>query len=120
VPLVCYMAGAAIGARIARTPEPGDPVWPSAITRALAIEAVFFVAPAPRWRADRSIGNARMGAWCIRKADPVSRAWCGLCSGTAILAECSVRSSFAPQSTFMTAGLTRIFRVAAGSNRRQQ
>src|SRR6478752_7006003 len=49
VSLMCYMAGAAIGARIARTPEPGDPVWPSAITRALAIEAVIFVAYAGVW-----------------------------------------------------------------------
>ena len=49
VSLICYMAGAAIGARIARTPEPGDPVWPSAITRALTIEAVFFVAYAGVW-----------------------------------------------------------------------
>ena len=49
VSLVCYMVGAAIGARIARTAEPGDPVWPSAITRALAIEAVFFVAYAATW-----------------------------------------------------------------------
>jgi uncharacterized membrane protein YoaK (UPF0700 family) len=44
VSLVCYMVGAAIGARIARTAEPGDPVWPSAITRALAIEAVAYAA----------------------------------------------------------------------------
>src|SRR6476659_2973521 len=44
VSLVCYMVGAAIGARVARSPQPGDPVWPPAITRALAIEAVFFVA----------------------------------------------------------------------------
>jgi uncharacterized membrane protein YoaK (UPF0700 family) len=49
VSLICYMAGAALGARIARTPEPGDPVWPPAITRALAIEAVFFVAYAACW-----------------------------------------------------------------------
>ena len=49
VSLVCYMVGAAIGARIARTPEPGDPVWPPAISRALAIEAVFFVAFAVVW-----------------------------------------------------------------------
>lgn len=47
--LVGYMAGAAIGARIARTAKPGDPVWPSAITRALAIETVFFVAYAGVW-----------------------------------------------------------------------
>ena len=49
VSLICYMAGAAIGARIARTPQPGDPVWPPAITRALAIEALFFVAYAGDW-----------------------------------------------------------------------
>jgi uncharacterized membrane protein YoaK (UPF0700 family) len=49
VSLVCYMAGAAIGARVARTAAPGDPVWPPAITRALAIEAVFFVAYAATW-----------------------------------------------------------------------
>jgi len=49
VSLIGYMAGAALGARIARTPEPGDPVWPPAITRALALEAVFFVAYAATW-----------------------------------------------------------------------
>ena len=49
VSLACYMAGAAIGARIARTPKPGDPVWPPAITRALAVEAVVFVAYACVW-----------------------------------------------------------------------
>jgi hypothetical protein len=43
------MVGAAIGARVARTPKPADPVWPSAITRAPAIEAVFFVAYAGVW-----------------------------------------------------------------------
>jgi uncharacterized membrane protein YoaK (UPF0700 family) len=49
VSLISYMVGAAIGARIARTPQLGDPVWPPAITRALAIEAVFFVAYAGVW-----------------------------------------------------------------------
>ncbi len=49
VSLVCYMAGAALGARIVRAPRPGDPVWPPAITRALAIEAVVFVAYAATW-----------------------------------------------------------------------
>src|ERR1700751_999390 len=49
VSLVCYMVGAAIGARVARAPKPGDPVWPPAISRALAIEAVFFVAYAVVW-----------------------------------------------------------------------
>jgi uncharacterized membrane protein YoaK (UPF0700 family) len=49
VSLVCYMGGAALGARIARTPQPGDPLWPPAITRALALEAVFFVMYAVYW-----------------------------------------------------------------------
>jgi uncharacterized membrane protein YoaK (UPF0700 family) len=49
VSLACFMVGTALGARIARSPEPDDPVWPSAITRALAIEAVIFVAYAAWW-----------------------------------------------------------------------
>jgi len=49
VSVVCFMAGAALGARIARSPEADDPVWPSAITRALGIEAVIFVAYAACW-----------------------------------------------------------------------
>jgi|KBSSwiStaDraftv2_1062776.scaffolds.fasta_scaffold315764_1 uncharacterized membrane protein YoaK (UPF0700 family) len=49
VSLVCYMAGAALGARISRTPQPGDPVWPPAVTRALALEAAFFVMYALGW-----------------------------------------------------------------------
>jgi uncharacterized membrane protein YoaK (UPF0700 family) len=49
VSLVCYMVGAALGARIARSPEPGDPVWPPAVTRALALEAVFVVVYAVSW-----------------------------------------------------------------------
>src|SRR6476661_816150 len=49
VSLVCYMAGAALGARIARTPEPHDPVWPRTVTRALALEATLFVMYAVGW-----------------------------------------------------------------------
>jgi uncharacterized membrane protein YoaK (UPF0700 family) len=49
VSLACFMAGAALGARIARSPETNDPVWPQAITRALAIETVIFVAYATCW-----------------------------------------------------------------------
>jgi uncharacterized membrane protein YoaK (UPF0700 family) len=49
VSLACFMLGAALGARIARSPEPDDPVWPSAITWALAVEAVIFVAYAACW-----------------------------------------------------------------------
>jgi uncharacterized membrane protein YoaK (UPF0700 family) len=49
VSLACYMAGVALGARIARSPQPDDPVWPPAVTYALAVEAVFFVMYAACW-----------------------------------------------------------------------
>ena len=49
VSLVCFVAGAALGARIARSPKPDDPVWPPAVTRALALEAVFVVMYAAYW-----------------------------------------------------------------------
>jgi uncharacterized membrane protein YoaK (UPF0700 family) len=49
VSLVCFMVGAALGARIGRTPEPADPIWPPAVTAALAIEAPIFLAYAALW-----------------------------------------------------------------------
>jgi uncharacterized membrane protein YoaK (UPF0700 family) len=49
VSLFCFMAGAALGARMVRSPKPDDPVWPSAITRALAVEALAFVVYAICW-----------------------------------------------------------------------
>lgn len=49
VSMVCYMAGAALGARIVGAPQPGDPVWPPAVTRALAIETILFVMYAVGW-----------------------------------------------------------------------
>ena len=49
VSLVCFMVGAALGARIARSPEAGDPVWPPAVSRALAFEAPLLVAYAALW-----------------------------------------------------------------------
>ena len=52
VSLVCFMVGAAFGARIARSPEPDDPVWPPAVTVALAIEAPIFIAYAACWWAE--------------------------------------------------------------------
>jgi uncharacterized membrane protein YoaK (UPF0700 family) len=47
--LACFMVGAALGARIARSRKADDPVWPPAITNALAIEAVIFVVYAACW-----------------------------------------------------------------------
>jgi uncharacterized membrane protein YoaK (UPF0700 family) len=49
VSLFCFMVGAALGARVARTPRPDDPVWPAAVTRALALEAGLFAAYAAIW-----------------------------------------------------------------------
>ncbi len=49
VSLLCFMAGCALGARIARAPEPHDPEWPPAVTRALAVEAGVFVLYAATW-----------------------------------------------------------------------
>ncbi|HYZ68660.1 MAG TPA: YoaK family protein [Mycobacterium sp.] len=49
VSVICFVIGAAFGARIARTPEPDDPVWPPAVTRALAFEVPLLVAYATLW-----------------------------------------------------------------------
>jgi hypothetical protein len=49
VSLVCFMFGAAFGARIARSPKQDDPVWPPAVTAALAIEVPIFIAYAACW-----------------------------------------------------------------------
>lgn len=49
VSLVCFIAGCALGARIAGTPEPEDPIWPAAVTRALAVEAGIFALYAAGW-----------------------------------------------------------------------
>lgn len=49
VSLVCFMVGAALGARVARSPEPNDPIWPPAVTRALVFEAPLLLAYAACW-----------------------------------------------------------------------
>jgi uncharacterized membrane protein YoaK (UPF0700 family) len=49
VSLACFTVGAALGARVAGFRQADDRVWPAAITRALAIEAVIFVVYAGCW-----------------------------------------------------------------------
>lgn len=44
-----YVAGAAIGTRMAGTPAPEDGVWPPAVTRALCAELGLFVVFAVAW-----------------------------------------------------------------------
>lgn len=61
--VVGYVAGCAIGARITGTPVDGEPVWPPAVTRGLAVEAGLFVMYAAGWWAvgGRPDGAAEVG-----------------------------------------------------------
>jgi uncharacterized membrane protein YoaK (UPF0700 family) len=54
VAMVGYIAGCALGARIAGTANADDPIWPPAVTRAVAIEASIFVLYAAWWWATDS------------------------------------------------------------------
>lgn len=47
--IVLFMTGAFVGARIARTPQPSDGVWPVRVTIALAVEFVIFLGVAVGW-----------------------------------------------------------------------
>jgi uncharacterized membrane protein YoaK (UPF0700 family) len=44
-----FVTGAALGARLAGTPQPGDPPWPRPITRALVVEGVLLSGFAAWW-----------------------------------------------------------------------
>jgi len=44
-----YVAGAALGSRVAGTPEPGDQTWPAPVTRALAVELALYAAFGVAW-----------------------------------------------------------------------
>jgi uncharacterized membrane protein YoaK (UPF0700 family) len=44
-----YVAGAALGSRVAGTPQPEDPTWPAAVSRALAIELALFAVFGAAW-----------------------------------------------------------------------
>lgn len=49
VAIGAFVAGAALGARIAGTPVPGDPVWPAAVSRALGVELALFTGVGVAW-----------------------------------------------------------------------
>lgn len=49
VAIGAFVAGAALGTRIAGTPVKGDPVWPAAVTRALVCELGLFTAVGIAW-----------------------------------------------------------------------
>jgi uncharacterized membrane protein YoaK (UPF0700 family) len=52
--VLCYIGGCVLGARLAGTATPGQPVWPPAVTRALAVEFLIFAAYAVGWWATGS------------------------------------------------------------------
>lgn len=54
-----FVVGAAVGARLAGAPTPGDPTWPRAVTRALTVELVLLAGFAAAWWA---IGSSASGA----------------------------------------------------------
>lgn len=47
--IASFVAGAAVGARVAGTPGPGDNFWPPAVSRALGVELALFAAFAVWW-----------------------------------------------------------------------
>lgn len=49
VAIGAFVAGAALGTRVAGSPAPDDPVWPVAVTRALAVECVLFTGVGIAW-----------------------------------------------------------------------
>jgi uncharacterized membrane protein YoaK (UPF0700 family) len=55
----CYVAGCVVGARLAGTPEPEQPVWPARVSIALGVEAALFAGCAIGWEVT---GSAPSGA----------------------------------------------------------
>lgn len=49
VAIASFMAGAAVGARTAGQAREGDPVWPRAVSMALVVELLLFIAFAVGW-----------------------------------------------------------------------
>jgi uncharacterized membrane protein YoaK (UPF0700 family) len=47
--IVAFVAGCVIGTRVAGTPQPGDAVWPPAVTRALLVQLGVFALFAIGW-----------------------------------------------------------------------
>ncbi|WP_177212816.1 DUF1275 family protein [Geodermatophilus ruber] len=47
--ILAFCLGAALGARLAGSPQPGDPVWPRAVTLGLVVELVLVAGYAAGW-----------------------------------------------------------------------
>ncbi len=61
--ILAFCAGAALGARVAGSPQKGDRVWPRAVTVGLAVELVFMCVYAAGWWATGGApgGGAALG-----------------------------------------------------------
>jgi uncharacterized membrane protein YoaK (UPF0700 family) len=62
VAILSFVAGAAVGARIAGEAQPGDAVWPRAVSIALWVELALFAAFAAGWWL---LGSAPDGTWLL-------------------------------------------------------
>jgi uncharacterized membrane protein YoaK (UPF0700 family) len=47
--IVCFIAGCALGTRVAGIHEKGDPIWPPSVSRALYVELALVIAFAVSW-----------------------------------------------------------------------
>jgi uncharacterized membrane protein YoaK (UPF0700 family) len=70
VSVLCFITGAALGARIAGKPRPGDAIWPQAATLALVAEVPLFSAYGAAWwltggRPDGSIQLVMLGVGAV-------------------------------------------------------
>jgi uncharacterized membrane protein YoaK (UPF0700 family) len=58
--IACFILGCALGTRIAGTAKTDDPVWPTAVTRALAIEGAVIGIYATAWWASGAHPSGRL------------------------------------------------------------
>jgi uncharacterized membrane protein YoaK (UPF0700 family) len=100
--LAGYAFGVLAGGAVAGTPEPGQPVWPAAVTRTLAVESVVLAAFSGEWLAD---GGHPSGA---------SRIALLLLAATAMgLQSTAVRRLGQMSTTYLTSTLTGILTALA-------
>jgi uncharacterized membrane protein YoaK (UPF0700 family) len=104
---VCFAVGVVAGTRVAGTPQAGDPVWPVAVMRALAIELVLLVLFAIGWQLVGGTPDAEAEQLVLLGLSAVAL---GLQSGTILRFGVPGLSS-----TYLTGTLTTaVARVASG------
>lgn len=108
--VVGYVAGCAIGARIAGTSRDDDPVWPPAVTKALVVEAALLVAYAVGWFSVGAQPGAAMKALLL-----------GVCAFALGIQSAAVRRFGVSglSTTYLTGTLTTlVIRLASGERLR--